>query len=309
MNGWVDEELRRIATNKEVSKSWKTKQKAKYLFEAYGYLLDLPNNCIPEEHKAKGIKTIKCFGRSFVRNPKTKEKQKNSKGKFKRKRCSSPCVKGTFYCHKHGGGNTHALVNNKSRNPILSLYRKQGDPEFGDLIEAYLQDETVLDVKPELASLRAALNKYTERLVNAKPVNPKVFVKGAKNIMEEDYLSDYEKYVALKALADSVETLTSGDSLDRLTRIVDTISRVIHRVQTAANNEQYILTPDGLKVFLRCIIDIIKEHVEDVGTVNKIKEGFLEISTITKGKLGNYHNIKKENIKDADFTVEKSETG
>jgi len=57
------------------------------------------------------------------------------------------------------------------------------DPEFGDLIEAYLQDDAVLDVKPELASLRAALNKYTERLVNAKPVNPKAFVKHAKNIM------------------------------------------------------------------------------------------------------------------------------
>ena len=292
-----------------MNKNSKRMAKLKYLYDEYGFLLDLPAAALPDEHKAKLGGGLRCFNKSCIRDKEGEKiyvmKISNGKEKrvAKRKRCGNPAVKGSFYCKKHGGGNNYHLTHGKSRNPILSLYRNE-DVAFADLLEVYMQDETILDLKPELGSLRIALQKYIGKLVDGKPLDLKRFMKSVDMIVLDDILSDSEKFNALKQSFDTIECLTNGDSLDRSGRIVETISRVISRIQQAASQEQYILTPDGLKIFIRAILEVIKDNVEDESVLRKIKEGMLEISVATKGNLATYSSFRKQRVIDAEYSVE-----
>ncbi len=50
------------------------------------------------------------------------------------------------------------------------------------------------------------------------------------------------------------------------------------------------MTPDGLKVLFRCIIDILKENVQE-DILKTIKGELIEISVKTKGDLSKYSQI------------------
>ena len=294
--------LKQLRRDKTVSKETRRRNVLNHIKEKYGYLLDLPNNCLPPEHKASLGGGLRCFSMAWLRDKKTSNKILNKKGKGTKVRCGNPAKKGSFYCKKHGGANVNALVHGKMRNPVMAAYRTDADIPFGNLLELYLQDETVMDIKPELASLRVALNKYVKQLVEGAPLDIQDFMSHTRDLMDNELTSDVEKYFALKTLFDRVESLTNGHSLDRLARIIETISRVVERLQKAANSEQYAMTPDGFRIFLRAIVDVIQNNVTDEEALDKVKNQLMAISVNTKGRVGNYHGLSK--VKDAEYTVE-----
>jgi len=299
-----DAELNRLRRDKSLNKSEKRRLKLEHIHKTYGHLLDLPANCLPVEHKASLGGGLRCFSLSYKRDQAGNKIKIDDK--YKRQRCGNPVVKGSFYCKKHKGGNNNALIHGKSRNPIVSMYRTTHDIEFADLLEVYLNDEIILDIKPELASLRVALQQYMKKLVDAKPQNLKEWLGRVEKLVTDEAMNKHEKFTALYAHFNSVDSMTNGNSLDRLARLVDTVSKVILRLQTAANQEQYILTPDGLKMFLRAIVDIVNNTIDDTETKTKVKNALAEVRLATKGNIGNYGGYKRDSIKDAKFIVEEN---
>jgi len=289
-----DYEYKLIRTDKVLSNSQKREKKLEYLTEKYGYFLSLPASCLPDEHRAKLGGGLRCF--SFVFN----RTDEGTKIKGDKKRCGNPVVKGSFFCKKHGGGNSHNLVHGRNMNPMLSAYKKTYDGSLGDLLTCFVNDKDITDMRPELLSLRVVLNNYVSKLIDGKPANPKRFVKEAKNIVNAEELTDIEKFVMLKDLSDSVHTLTDGDSIDRLARVTETVSRVIERINKTQSKDDFILTPEGLRIFLRAIVDVINDHVLDENIKRSLHEALINISIKTGGDLSKY----KTNLIEADYIVE-----
>lgn len=290
-----DYEYKMIRLDSNLSKDKKSEKKLDFLMEKYGYLIALPASCLPDEHRANLGGGLRCFSFVSLRN----EDGRRIKGK--NKRCGNPVIKGSFFCKKHGGGNTYGLVNGKSMNPMLAAYKKAFDGSLGDLLSCFVNDKDMTDIRPELVSLRIILNNYIKKLVDGKSINPNRFMKEINNIVEIEELSNTEKFVMIKNLSDSIHTITDGDSIDRLTRVIETLSRVTERINKIQSKDDYILTPEGLRIFLRAIVDIINDNIEDESAKRNIHEALMTISLKTGGDLNKY---KKEDIIEADYQVE-----
>ena len=283
-----------LVRDKELNKSKKIEMKRKHLEDNYQYLVDLPPSCLPEEHKAKLGGGLRCFRLVAKRN------EDGNKIKGSTKRCGNPSVKGSFFCKKHGGANTHNLVHGKMRNPMLSIYRGSFNNELGDLLELFVNDRDIMDVKPELIALRVALNQYVEKLANAKPVNAKMFVREMRKITSDEEMTNLEKFVMMKELFDNVATLTDGDSIDRIARTVESISRVIERIHKMQTRDDFMLTKEGLRIMLRAIVDAFNDVVEDEDKRKNLREALLAISVQTGGDISRY---QKNEVIDIDHEV------
>jgi hypothetical protein len=290
-----NQEYLNIIKNKDLSKSQKKNKKSEFLYEKYGYLLNTPSSCLDPEHKANLGGGLKCFHLTYKRD------KDGNKIKNVRKRCGNPAVKGSFFCKKHGGGNNYNIIHGRNINPMISAYKNVFNNQLGDLLDIFVNEEDILDAKPELMALRIVLNNHIKKLVNNKPSNPKRLLDKIVGIIEDEGLSNYERFSLVKDITDSVSTITDGDSIDRISRTVETISRVIERLHKIQSKDEFILTKEGLKIFLRAIVDIMNDVVEDRDVKNKFKEALLSVSVQTGGDLSKYHN---KNVVDAEYTVE-----
>jgi hypothetical protein len=97
--------------------------------------------------------------------------------------------------------------------------------------------------------------------------------------------------------------LADGEVIDRMLNISETISKIIERIDKHAGKDEFILTPEGLKIFIRCMIDIIKEYVPTT-ELDKVKERILTINTRTEGDISKYEITK---LKDVTATVTENE--
>jgi len=275
---------------KALTKEQKRKQKLEKLLKKYGHLLSIPAGVLPLEHKAPLGGGLKCFQKIYQR--KNGKKIKN----LPKIRCTNPAVKGSFFCKKHGGGNTHAMVHGKRRMSSITggLYGRGMQQDFSNLLEEFLNDPKMVDLRPELAALRLALSEYMSELTSGEPKqSPKRLIKYIKDITESENTNYGEKFVLIRDLCASQSFLTDGDSLDRLYKIIETISRVAERMHKIQMQDNYILTPDGLKVFLRSIVDLLKQTIPDPDILKEIQEKLLEISMQTKG---NIHDVGRKNV-------------
>jgi len=279
---------------KNQSKNGLRQKKLNKLLDKYSHYLDMPSKLLPDEHRAPLNGGLRCFQKVYQRD------KNNNKIKDKKKiRCNNPSVKKSFFCKKHGGGNSHALVHGNRTNYSMTggQYGKNMDGHFSDLLEVFLNDPKITDLKPELAAMRMMMSEFLEELTSDKPkISPKKLVGGIKRILKIDTMTPSEKFSAVRDICSSQSFLTDGDSIDRLSRLVGEIGKTVERMHRIQTQDNFILTADGLKVFIRSIVDILKEKVED-NVLGDIREQLLKISMQTKGNLSE----AREKIHDADF--------
>jgi hypothetical protein len=75
-----------------------------------------------------------------------------------------------------------------------------------------------------------------------------------------------------------------GENIDRISKITDTLSKVIERVRRYQTKDEFILTPEGIKILLRSLIEVMKVHVPPE-KIEIIKQALLDISIRTQGDL------------------------
>lgn len=261
--------------------------KRKSLYRNYGYLIRLPIEELPEKHKSFNG-GLRCFRRIH---------QRDEEGvkliDLKKVRCKKTCANGSLYCDKHGGNNSRALTRGDRRNRSLQIYRKSYDHTLGDLLEAFVNDPNIVDLSSELGTLRLLMNNYINRLSNYHTdiKNPKALCKLVKKILKRDDFSDLDRFVYIKEVVDSYTSLSDGQSIDRINRLVDGIGRAVERMYKMQHKEDFYLTQEGLKVFLRGVIEVIRENVKDEAILNMIRSELLQVKLNTGGELKYNSNI------------------
>jgi len=274
--------------NKKIKKVLKRSER---LLKEHGWKLDVPPNCLPEDDRCDFNGGLKCFGRVYNRDDFGNKIIQGGK-----RRCRNPAVKGSFFCKKCGGGNSNALIHGK-RAISGSLYRGAFQSELGDLFNRFVNDPSILDLTPELAALKTCFTVYLKNLSQPKnKVSSKKLLTRIGKVMKDEDLENSEKFVKINEICMSVNSITDGENIDRLVRIIDVISKVIDRINRLQNRSDLILTPDGLKILFRCIVDILKENIEE-GVLKKIKGAMMTISVRTQGDLTKYAGEIPKNIK------------
>ena len=146
--------------------------------------------------------------------------------------------------------------------------------------------------------MRMMLAEYLEELTTEKTkIGPKRLLKTIKQTMRIETMTSSEKFAAVRDICSSQSFLTDGDSMDRLSRIIGEIGKTVERMNRIQTQDNFILTPDGLKVLLRSIVDVIKGTVKNEEEIKEIREKMLELSVRTKGNFGNIN----DDVQDADY--------
>lgn len=263
------------------------RQRTKELIEKHGWKVNLEPKLLPDEDRAGLGGGLRCFMMVYQRGPDGKKLLNEPK-----KRCGHPAAKGSFFCKKkHGGGNQNALVHGE-RSMTNSAYTGLFQHKLGNLFDAFVNDPSALDCRVELGYIRTAIYKYLQVLNNPNKAirNPKKALKLIKAIMDNKLLEPIERFAQIKQLCASHTIISDGDAVDRLLAAGDTISRICERMGKNVNKDNFILTPDGFKIFLRSMIEILKRDVP-ADKMMLIKDAILDISTRTGGDLSKVHEI------------------
>lgn len=256
-------------------------EKQKKMLENHGWKLTVPPSLLDKEDKAPLSGGLRCFKRIYPRD----DLGRKIKGEIKF-RCKNPAVAGSFYCKKHGGGNSNSLIHGKSAGG--SMYRGAFQSDLGDFFKSFLEDPCIMDLKPELSTLRTLLTKYVAELSNTKPIkNSHKKVREMKRILTSNIMSPFEKFIAVKEFCDRQAFITDGESMDRIMVLCDHIGKLVERIHKMQNKDEYILTPDGLRILLRSIIDIMKDVVPE-DKMEEVKNRLMEVSVRTQGDLRSY---------------------
>jgi len=270
-----------------MSNELESQDKQKRMLEKHGWKLDVPANMLPDNDKASFGGGLRCFRNVYMRDDFGNKIPDSPKI-----RCGSPAIKGSFYCKKHGGGNTNALVHGK-RALSSSLYRGAFQSNLGTLFDQFLNDPMVNDLRPELATLRTVLIKFIHSLNNTEKIDsPKKKLKIMRTIIQDQTLNPEEKFIQMKEFCNRQSLLTDTESVDKIGYLCDTIAKITERMARIQNKEQFTLTPDGLKLLLRCIVELITKYVP-ANQIEEIKRELVQLSVRTHGDL---KNIKSAEI-------------
>lgn len=274
----------------KLTKAQKRELRHKELLEHHGWKLNVPPSTLEPKDRAKLGGGLRCFRMVFDRDH-------NGNKKETQHRCGNGCVKGSFFCKKHGGGNQHNLIHGKNTNTGASLFRGAFKAEIGDIFEAFLNDPGLLDLKPELSALKTCLNQYIKKLSteSQKVKNAHRGIKVIKKVIASKELDTEGKWRYIKDFCARQSTLTDGESLDRILSIIDTTSKVVERIDKIQNRDEFLMTADGMKILFRCIIDAIRDNC-DIETLKRVKTHLLKISTKTQGDLSKYKELKQLDI-------------
>lgn len=277
-----------------MSNEEKKQERYRKLVENNGWKLDVPATMLPDGDKASFGGGLRCFQNVYLRDDFGNKIKTSPK-----MRCGNPAIKGSFFCKKHGGGNTNALVHGK-RALSSSLYRGAFQTNLGTLFDQFLNDPTVSDLRPELATLRTILVKYVSSLNNTEKIDrPNKKLKIMKSILSDQILNPEEKFIQIKEFCNRQSLLTDTESIEKIGYLCDLIAKINERMARIQNKEQFTLTPDGLKLLLRCIVELITKYVPE-NQIEEIKKELVNLSIRTQGDL--------KNIKDAEI-IQESKNG
>lgn len=271
----------------KMTKAQRRSLRHKELLEHHGWKLSVPPSALENKDRAGLGGGLKCFRMVADRDA-------NGNKKETQHRCGNGCVKGSFFCKKHGGGNNYNLVHGKNQSISSNLYRGAFKADVGDIFEAFLNDPGLLDLKPELSALKVCLNQYIKKLSSENKTvrNSKRGIRIIRNVIKSKEMNADEKWRYIKDFCARQSTLTDGESLDRILSIIDTTSRVVERIEKIQNRDEFLMTADGLKILFRCIIDVIRDNA-DPDTLKRVKNNLLQISTRTQGDLSKYTEMKQ----------------
>jgi hypothetical protein len=166
-----------------------------------------------------------------------------------------------------------------------TLYRTRPLPgrfsnKLSDVLEAYINDTDITDHKRELATLRLILTGYIERFASNKPIgSSKRVVEVMQQVLEADHMKASEKYAAIRDIIFNEQSLVNGEVIDRISRLVENIGKSIDRILRNEEKSGYFLTPEGFKIFLRSIQEIINKLVIEDSVRKAIREELLKVGT------------------------------
>lgn len=266
----------------------KEKEKRKRLYKKYGHLIGCSTEDIPAKHRAtRG--GLRCFKRIYPRD----EHGNKIRGE-ERVRCGKVCSKGSLYCKTHGGANSKALV--KGGRSELDPYRGAYTKDLGKILEVFINDPDILSHKRELGTLRLLLTEYIKRYSSNKPLkNPRKLISLMQEVLEQDHLSHAEKFNLVKEIVDQETSLTDGNVVDRISRLVENIGKSIERIDRVERKADFFLTPEGFKIVLRTVIELVNVHVKDTQIQEAIRKGLLEAGTKTTNGVENAITVNNEN--------------
>jgi SepF-like predicted cell division protein (DUF552 family) len=272
------------------------KKKRRKLYEKYGHFIGCETRDIPEKHRA-AAGGLRCFRRVTQRDDHG-NKIKNSE----KKRCGRACSKGSLYCKFHGGGNSKALVHGKRTTATLEKYKGVHTHSMQDYMTSFINDPKILDMKAELVMVRSVLHNYMANIAEGetKPKNPKKKLRMIQQVLNSDDMGDIDKLLTIKEITDSIRALDDGTVIDRVNRCVETVGKTIDRIQKYESKDQFMLTPEGLKIMLRGFLDVLKTSVSNEEELRNIQQQLADISVKTGGDLTKYHEIS-----DGEFTMVK----
>jgi phenylalanyl-tRNA synthetase beta subunit len=96
---------------------------------------------------------------------------------------------------------------------------------------------------------------------------------------------------------DNETSLTDGQVIDRISRLVDSIGKSIERIDKVERKSDFFLTPDGFKIILRTIVELIGLHVKDTEVQSAIRRGLMEASVKTTSGVGKVIEVSHEDVK------------
>lgn len=269
------------------------------LKKMFGHLIPFDVVEVPIEHRKnkKNPHSLRCFKMRFQ-----KDLEGNRLKDLPRVRCKNHVEKGYLFCKWHGGvvkRNLPAVVEIEKRS-ITQVYRQIYDAEMGDLLESFLNDPKILDLKPDLANLRLILNNYIKKLLEPPTAHGvRDFMHKVGTIIIDDDLSEEKKFDKIAKMVESVNTLTNGRCIDRINRCVEQIGKIVDRIHKAETNENFLMTPDGLKLFLRALTEVLDKNIGDDAIKKLIRQELLTVSVETKGDVTRYNF--RENPVDAEI--------
>jgi len=254
---------------------------------------------IPKEHRYKksSVHSLRCFKKIFQR-----DEDGNKDKSLPKRRCKKHVVEGYLYCITHGGKVNLPVKLNEERPTTAHIYKKVYDAEMGDLLESFLNDPKLLDLKPDLANLRVILNNYIKKLLEP----PKYgtihnFMQQTREILIEEEKTEEWKYNKIVELVESQNNIHSGKAIDRINRCVENIGKQIERIHKYETNDDFLLTPDGIKILLRAMVELLDSNIVDEELKKRIRDGLLKLSVETKGDITKYESHHQEKTIDAEL--------
>jgi len=248
------------------------RKKRQRLYTKYGHLIGAKTEDIPEKHRAK-VGGLRCFHVKTVDGV--------------RKRCGKPATTGSLYCKKpHNGANTRALVTGKYSSKQLTQYRGSFDNRMSMVFEAFLNDSDIVDHKRELATLRMVLSNYLKTVtttVDEKTAEEKM--EWVRSIMDQGNRLPEKRWEVIVEYVSREKSMDDPDVIDRINKLVDNIGKSIERVMKIENASNYMMTPEGYRILLRSILEVIGNVIKEPDVIRKVKEGFMDISVNTGGDL------------------------
>jgi hypothetical protein len=279
-----------------MAKKKKSKRAKRNIYDRYGEFIGLKTNELPAEHRAKSG-GLRCFRKVLPR-----DENGNKLPDGEKSRCGSSCAKGSLYCRHHGGGNTHALVHGDRQNTTLMQYKGSFNNELKDVLESFMNDPKLMDLKPELSMLRAVFTNYIQKINdNETKKNPRTLIRMIENVVEDDDLDHHEKWISIREIVNSQQALHDGEVVDRVIRCAEAIGKNIERIDKIQSRKELMYTQDGLKILLRGITNLINEVFNNnPEKVNEFREKLLELS-ITTGN--NIIELNKRNDDSNQYTA------
>ena len=104
-------------------------------------------------------------------------------------------------------------------------------------------------------------------------------VKLIRKITAAEHLDYEEKFAAIKEIIDNEQDLTDQSVILSIMRLVDTIGKTIDRIDKVERKSDFLLTPEGLKILMVGVSEVINEVVLDREMLGKIYHGLENIHT------------------------------
>lgn len=255
------------------------------MFEKYKFLLNKRVEDIGQKHfvNADREQGLRCF---HFRREKGGEKDKIL-------RCVSAVIPGSVFCKEHDYD--RSIINVKREVP--KIYQNK----LHTLFDAYLNEPTILDHKQDLAILRTLLTGLINKLTQPDKITVEGLLSNLEITLQSDG-GDIDKYERIMDIFYRHQDVFSDKTVKNINDTVKNIGQCIERIQRAGSGDQFLMTPEGLNVFLRTVVGILKETLTDhKDLMLQVQTKLMTVSVATKGNLqvANDRMLEEKNNEDS----------
>ena len=239
-----------------------------HLFNKYKYLLGKHLDDIDERHLVNKDPELglRCFNYRRVKGEDHDRKL----------RCPDGARPGSIFCKHHDYD--RAIVVPKPQIP--QVYKN----ELNALMQRYLNEPTILDHKQDLAILRTLLTGLMNKLTQPNPLNSASLLARLQLIMQSDE-NDFIKYEKVMDTYYRHEDIFDDKRIRTINDTVKNIGTCIERINKVSTGDDFLMTPEGLNVFLRTVVEILRTNITDKDMLLQVQTDLMTVSVATRGNL------------------------